>query len=119
MARFLHASAGNEVMRRLAKRSAEQAVEMEGREAGFARGGLQQDLGLIFSSQQVARPAQTAKRLVIDQCQRWMSQRHEDYCTTSPSNRELSKNFVISGFVFVTIRQVSFNIHPWLYVKFM
>jgi hypothetical protein len=29
------------------------------------------------------------------------------------------KNFVISDFVFVTIRQVSFNIHPWLYVKFM
>lgn len=31
----------------------------------------------------------------------------------------IAKNFVIFQRVFVTMRRLSFNIHPWPYVKFM
>jgi len=31
----------------------------------------------------------------------------------------IAKNFAIFWAVFVTMRRLSFNIHPWPYVKFM
>jgi len=63
-------------MGRLAEGRVEQAMEMKGRETGFA-GGYRKATG------------------------------------------KLRKNFVISHQSFATMRRVSFNMHPWPYVKFM
>jgi hypothetical protein len=57
VARVFHAAAGKEVMRCLAESRVEQAMEMEGRKAGFPGGGIQKDLRLVSGSKQVARTA--------------------------------------------------------------
>lgn len=107
MACTVHAAAGKEVMRRLAKRCPEQAVEMEWREAGFARDGFQKYLRLVFSGQQITGAAETAERLVIDQRQCWVFRQHQSYCIDKAAisgNGKLSKKLWHFRFVFVTIR---------------
>ena len=94
MAGVFHASAGKEVMGRLAERRAEQAMEVKGRETGFAGGGIEKNLRLIAGSQKIARAAEPAKSFVVDQPGRWMPLRHGLYCTekmAQESNRKIAK----------------------------
>jgi len=67
MPRMVHATAGQEVMRRLAESGMEQAMEMKGREAGFACGSVQKDLRLVAGGQKIAGAAETAKSFVVHQ----------------------------------------------------
>ncbi len=66
MASMVHTTASKEVMRRLAESGMEQAMEMKGREAGFACGSIQKDLRLVAGSQKIAGAAEPAKCFVVD-----------------------------------------------------
>ena len=57
VARVFHAAAGKKVMRRFAERGTKQAMEMKGRETGFAGGGIQKELRLVAGSKKVAGTA--------------------------------------------------------------
>src|ERR1041385_2494652 len=63
-------------MRGFTERRAEQAMEMKGREAGFAGGGIQKNLRLVTGSQKIAGTAQTTKCFVIHQRYTWMRPWH-------------------------------------------
>jgi len=67
MSRVVHTPAGQEVMGRLAESGMERAMEMKGREAGFACGSVQKDLRLVAGGQKIAGAAETAKSFVVHQ----------------------------------------------------
>jgi hypothetical protein len=67
---------------------------MKWREAGFAGGGIEKNLGLEPFCQKIARTAEPAKSFVVDQLGRWMPLRHGLYCTekmAQESNRKKRK----------------------------
>lgn len=76
MAGAFHSPASKKVMGRLAEGRVEQAMEMKWREACFAGGGIEKNLGLEPFCQKIARTAEPAKSFVVDQLGRWMPLRH-------------------------------------------
>jgi len=67
VARVVHTTAGKKIMRSLAECRMEQAMEMKGREAGFACGSGEKDLRLVAGGQKIAGAAEAAKSFVVDQ----------------------------------------------------
>jgi hypothetical protein len=59
-------------MGRLAEGRVEQAMEMKWREACFAGGGIEKNLGLEPFCQKIARTAEPAKGFVVHQRPRWL-----------------------------------------------
>jgi len=89
-----HATAGQEVMRRLAEGRVEQAMKVKWREAGFAGGRIEKNLRLKLFSQKITRTAEPPKSFVVDQLGRWMPLRHGLYCTekmAQESNKKIAK----------------------------
>jgi hypothetical protein len=122
MARLFHTTAGKKIMGRFAEGRVEKAMKVKWREACFAGGGIEKNLRLKPFSQKITRTAEPPKSFVVDQPGRWISLRHGLYCTekmAQESNRKLQKNFLISRYSSATMRHLSFNMHPWPYVKFM
>ena len=98
MACALHTPAGEKVMRGLAEGGSEESMEVKGRKAGFLRRAVQQYLRLILRSQQIARPAQTAERVIMQQGVRLRGVRHGAIVTGRPlTGAGFAKNIIVSG----------------------
>lgn len=122
MACAVHTSASKKRVGRLAKRQTKKAVEVKWRKACFARRMTQQDLRIIFGREKVTGAAQPTKGFVIHQRRPCVYVLHRVHCTenlASLGNRKQRKILALFVRVFAKMRRLSFNIHPWLYVKFM